>query len=513
LFARLQAERDPAKPAVIHASSGCVLSFGQLELRANQLAHLLRSAGVRQRDHIALFMENGVDILVWEAAAERAGLYYTLVNTHLSGHEAAYIIDDCRAKVAVVSRSLLPLAAEATPGCPAVSRWFNTGDEQVDGPFEAYERTLADYPSTPICDELLGGPMLYSSGTTGRPKGIFRSLPDVAPGDQIPRYDLVRALLDVREGMVYLSPAPLYHGAAQSSVAMSLRLGATTIIMDRFDAEGFLELVERHRVTHTQVVPTMFSRLLDLPPEVRARFDVSPLECVVHAAAPCPVAIKEQMIDWFGPILREYYSASEANGATACNTKEWRTHPGTVGRPVFGELLILDDDGAVCPPGEIGTVWFRGATSFEYFNDPVQTAASRDATGTMSTVGDIGYVDADGYLYLTDRKSMMIISGGVNIYPQEVEDLLISHPLVFDAAVIGVPNADWGEEVRGVVQVAAGAVAGPELEAELIDWCRSRLARFKCPRAIDFAESLPRLPTGKMAKRTLRDRYWANVTP
>jgi fatty-acyl-CoA synthase/long-chain acyl-CoA synthetase len=511
LFARLQAERDPEKPAVIHAPSGSVLSFGQLEWRANQLAHLLRSDGVQQRDHIALFMQNGIEMLVWEAAAERTGLYYTLVNTHLSGHEVAYIIDDCRAKVVVVSRGLLPLAAEAAPSCPAVARWFITGDQPADGPFEVYEPTLRDRPGTPVDDELLGGPMLYSSGTTGRPKGILRPLPDVAPGDPIPRYDNVRTLFGVREGMVYLSPAPLYHGAAQSSVAIALRLGATTVVMDRFDAEVFLGLVERHRVTHTQVVPTMFSRLLDLPPEIRGRFDVSSLESVVHAAAPCPVAVKEQMIDWLGPILREYYSASEANGATACSTQEWRAHPGTVGRPVFGEPLILNDDDAVCRPGETGTVWFRGATNFEYFNDPEQTAASRDATGTMSTVGDVGYCDADGYLYLTDRKSMMIISGGVNIYPQEVENLLISHPKVFDAAVIGVPSTDMGEEVRGVVQVAAGAVAGPGLEAELIAWCRSRLAHFKCPRAIDFAESLPRLPTGKMAKRVLRDRYWANA--
>jgi long-chain acyl-CoA synthetase len=511
VFARVQAELDPAKPAVIHAASGSVVSFGQLESRANQLAQLLRSAGVQQRDHIALFMQNSIDMIAWEAAAERAGLYYTLVNTHLSGNEVAHIIDDCRAEVVVVSRALLALAAEAMPACPAVTRWFITGTEAVDEPFEAYEPTLADYPFIPIDDELLGGPMLYSSGTTGRPKGIFRSLPDVAPGQAIPRYDLVRKLLDMREGMVYLSPAPLYHGAAQSSVATSLRLGATTVVMDRFDAEAFLGLVERYRVTHTQVVPTMFSRLLDLPQDVRERFDVSSLECVVHAAAPCPVAIKEQMIDWLGPILREFYSASEANGATACNTHEWRTHPGTVGRPIFGELLIMDDDGTVCGPGEIGTVWFRGATNFEYFNDPEMTAASRDATGTMSTVGDIGYHDADGYLYLTDRKSMMIISGGVNVYPQEIEDLLISHPMVFDAAVIGVPNRDLGEEVRGVVQVAAGAAAGPELEAELIAWCRARLAHFKCPRAIDFAESLPRTPTGKMAKRLLRDTYWADV--
>jgi long-chain acyl-CoA synthetase len=313
----------------------------------------------------------------------------------------------------------------------------------------------------------------------------------------------------MREGMVYLSPAPLYHSAPQSSVSVSLRLGATAIIMERFDAEQFLSLVERYRVTHSQVVPTMFSRLLKLPEEVRRSYDVSSLETVIHAAAPCPVPVKEQMIDWLGPIVIEYYSATEGPGCTVCDSEEWLAHKGTVGRSVLGEPVILDDDGKECPIGTSGTLWFREGTMFEYWNDPEKTAESRDPTGTLSTVGDVGYLDDDGYVYLTDRRTYMIISGGVNIYPQEAENLLVTHPKVLDAAVVGVPNDDLGEEVKAVVEPVDGVEPGPELENELIQFCREHLAAYKCPRSVDFDPSLPRLPTGKLYKRVLRDRYWA----
>jgi long-chain acyl-CoA synthetase len=313
----------------------------------------------------------------------------------------------------------------------------------------------------------------------------------------------------MREGMVYLSPAPLYHSAPQASVALSLRLGATAIIMERFDAEQFLRLVERHRVTHSQVVPTMFSRMLKLPDDVRGMYDVSSLESIIHAAAPCPVPVKEQMIEWWGPIIVEYYAATEGNGCTFCDSAEWLAHRGTVGRPVLGEPVMLDDDGKECAVGTPGTVWFRGATNFEYWNDPEKTAESRDPTGTMSTVGDVGYLDEDGYLYLTDRRTYMIISGGVNIYPQEAENLLVTHPKVLDAAVIGVPNDDLGEEVKAIVEPAEGVEPGPWLERELVQFCRAHLATYKCPRSVDFDPSLPRLPTGKLYKRVLRDRYWS----
>jgi len=321
--------------------------------------------------------------------------------------------------------------------------------------------------------------------------------------------EFVKAMFGFRAGMTYLSPAPLYHSAPQASVSAALRLGSTVIVMEHFDPEQWLALVERYRVTHCQMVPVMFSRLLRLPAEVRARYDTSSLECIVHAAAPCPVHVKQGMIDWLGPIITEYYGATEANGFTFCTTADWLAHPGTVGRAILGELAILDPVGNPCPTGVDGTIWFRGATAFEYFEDPEKTAESRTGDGAASSVGDIGHVDAEGYLYLTDRKSYMIISGGVNIYPQETENILSEHPAVVDVAVIGVPNEDLGEEVKAVVQPVDPAAAGPELAEELIAYCRVRLAHFKCPRTVDFVAELPRSETGKLYKRLLRDAYWA----
>ena len=360
------------------------------------------------------------------------------------------------------------------------------------GPFRPYDEALAAFPATRIPDEQLGAAMLYSSGTTGRPKGILRPLPDAHPSDALPVMQfIVHQLFHMREGMTYLSPAPIYHSAPQASVACALRLGATSVIMERFDPEQYLELVERHRITHSQVVPTMFSRLLKLPADVRERYDLSSLEVVIHAAAPCPVPVKQAMIDWIGPKLVEYYGATEANGFTFCDSEQWLAHPGTVGAPILGKLLILDDEGDEVPTGETGTVWFEGATNFTYYHDDAKTAESRDETGQRSTVGDVGYVDDDGYLFLTDRKTYMIISGGVNIYPQEAENLLVTHDKVFDAAVIGVPNEDKGEEVKAVVQLMPGVEPGPEVERELIEFCRQHLAAFKCPRSVDFQDELP----------------------
>jgi long-chain acyl-CoA synthetase len=359
-----------------------------------------------------------------------------------------------------------------------------------------------------VADEALGAALLYSSGTTGRPSGILRRLPGVAPSDPLPVMSFVSSLWGLRESMVYLNPAPLYHSAPQANVAAALRLGSTVVVMEHFGPEQWCSLVERYRVTHCQMVPTMFNRLLRLPEATRQLYDLSSLERIIHAAAPCPVPVKEAMISWLGPIITEYYGATEANGFTACSSEEWLAHRGTVGYPVLGELLILDDEGNLCPAGTDGAVWFRGATNFQYFDDPTKTTAGRSADGTMSTVGDVGHVDDDGYLYLTDRKSYMIISGGVNIYPQETENLLITHPKVLDAAVIGVPNEDLGEEVKAVVHAVEGVEAGEALEVELISFCRDHLAHFKCPRTVDFVDQLPRLPTGKLYKRLLRDQYW-----
>ncbi|MGH9080012.1 MAG: AMP-binding protein [Acidimicrobiales bacterium] len=509
MYAAEQAERHPDKPAIVMATSGDVVTFAEYEAAANRVAHLLRETGLRRRDHMAVFMDNDYRMLMCEGGAERTGLYYTCVNSYLSAEEVAYIINDSESRVVVTSAAKAEVASELPSRCPNVERWVMTGGAGgAGGPFEDWDRVLADQPDRSILDEQLGAPMMYSSGTTGRPKGILRPLPEAPPSGSREARKRLSLLWRLREGMVYLSPAPLYHSAPQASVALALRLGATAVIMERFDAAQYLDLVERHRVTHSQVVPTMFSRLLKLPDDVRHSADVSSLEVIIHAAAPCPVPVKEQMIEWLGPIIIEYYAATEGNGLTFCDSEDWLAHKGTVGRALLGELVILDDDGGPCETGTPGTVWFRGATSFQYFNDPAKTADSRTPDGKASTVGDVGYLDGEGYLYLTDRKTHMIISGGVNIYPQETENLLITHPKVMDAAVIGVPDEDLGEVVKAIVQPAPGVHLGVALERELIGFCRLHLARFKCPRTIDFEPELPRLPTGKLYKRLLRDRYW-----
>ena len=491
------------------AGSEETVSFAEYEARCNRTAHFLRAAGLERGDHLSVFMENSPRMLEIEGAAERTGLYYTLVNSHLAPDEVAYIVNNSRSRLLFSSVGKRDVAVAAAEACPGVERLMMAGLDAPAGRWEPYEAAVADWPGDPVPDERLGVPMLYSSGTTGQPKGILRRLPDVAPDGVSPITAFLIRMFGFREGLTYLSPAPLYHSAPQASVSLSLRLGGTAVIMEHFDPERWLALVERHRVTHCQMVPTMFVRLLRLPAEVRRRYDLSSLECVVHAAAPCPVPIKRAMIDWLGPIVLEYYAATEANGATVCDSAQWLAHPGTVGRPLFGELLILDDNEQECPVGVDGTVWFRGATAFEYFDDPAKTAANRSSDGKASTVGDVGHLDADGYLYLTDRKTYMIISGGVNIYPQETENVLATHPAVLDVAVIGVPNEDLGEEVKAVVQLVDPTQAGPGLAQELITFCRDNLAHFKCPRSVDFVDELPRRPTGKLYKRLIRDKYWA----
>ena len=502
------ATQHPEKPAFIMAMSGEVVTFGQLDARANRLAQLFRDQGLQRLDHVAFFMENNPRMLECESAAERTGLYYTCVNSYLAADEVAYIVNDCKARVFISSHMKRDVAAQLPALCPDVERWLMVDTDDPPDGFEPFAQAVAPFSDDPVPDERLGTSMLYSSGTTGRPKGILRPLPDVSPGEQLAVMGFVRDVFQQRTGMVYLSPAPMYHSAPQASIAGAVRLGSTSIVMERFDPVQYLDLIARHRVTTSQLVPTMFSRLLKLPADVRAAADVSSLQAIVHAAAPCPAQVKEQMIAWWGPIIWEYYGATEANGITMCNSEQWLAHRGTVGKAVLGEVVILDDDNRPCATGTPGTVWFRGATNFEYFNDPAKTAETRVEGGKTSTVGDVGYLDDDGFLHLTDRKTYMIISGGVNIYPQETENLLITHPKVGDAAVFGVPNEDLGEEVKAVVQPAEGVEGGPELERELIAFCREHLAHFKAPRTVDFEAELPRLPTGKLYKRLLRDRYW-----
>ena len=503
------ARERAGQAAFIMAGSGETVTYSEYEARTNRLAHLLRAHGLERLDHYAIFMENNSRYLEACGAGERSGLYYTCINSYLTPDELAYIVNNSESKALITSRAKRDVAMAAIRQCPKVTLCLIVDGTGDDGPFEDYATAVATRPDTPIPDESLGTPMLYSSGTTGRPKGILRPLPHNPPSQPLPLFDFLVGLWRYREGMVYLSPAPLYHSAPQAAVALTIRLGGTAIIMERFDPEAYLALVEKHRVTHTQLVPTMFSRMLKLPEDTRRRHDLSSLEIAIHAAAPCPVPVKEQMIEWWGPIIHEYYGATEGLGFTACDSREWLAHRGSVGRVLLGDLHILDDNMQACPRGVPGTIWFKTATPFEYFNDPVKTAEAHSADGTMSTVGDVGYVD-DGYLYLTDRATFMIISGGVNVYPQECENLLITHPKVADAAVFGVPNTDLGEEVKAVVQAMPGVETGPDLERELIGFCGQHLARQKCPRSIDFETELPRLPTGKLYKRILRDRYWGD---
>ncbi|KAB2875409.1 MAG: AMP-binding protein [Burkholderiaceae bacterium] len=505
--------QHPERAVFIMAGSGETVTYAEHERRTNRLAHLLRAEGLRRLDHYAIFMENNARYLESNGAGERSGLYYTCINSYLTAEEAAYVIDNSRSLVLITSVAKLPVARAALARCPRVVRCLvvDGGDavRALDDPrCVDFAEATARFPDTPIADEWLGTPMLYSSGTTGRPKGIIRPLPENPPSQPLPLFHFLNKLWQCKEGMRYLSPAPLYHAAPQANVALTVRNGGTVVIMEQFDPEQCLALIEQHRITHIQLVPTMFSRMLKLPEAVRKRYDLGSLTIAVHAAAPCPVPVKEQMIEWWGPIVHEYYGATEGLGFTACNSAEWLAHRGTVGKVLLGDLHVLDEARQPVAKGQPGELWFKTATPFEYFNDPERTQASRSADGSMTTVGDVGYLDDDGFLYLTDRSTFMIISGGVNVYPQECENLLITHPQVLDAAVFGVPNEDLGEEVKAVVQPMPGVPADEQFEQALIAFCRDHLAPMKCPRTIDFTDALPRLPTGKLYKKPLRDKYW-----
>jgi long-chain acyl-CoA synthetase len=512
MYTGAHAHLRPLQPAFIMASTGEAVTYRELEARCNRLAHLFRSRGLRRLDHYAIFMENNRRYLESCGAGERSGLYFTCVNSYLTPGELAYILINSQSRILITSRAKLDIARDALKECPKVELCIVADGAGESDRIVGLDEVTAGLPATPISDESLGTAMLYSSGTTGRPKGVLRPLPEQPPLQQLPVFDFLQKLWRYREGMIYLSPAPLYHSAPQAAVNLTIRTGGTAIIMESFDPERYLALIETWGVTHSQLVPTMFSRMLKLPEAVRSRHDLSSLEIAIHAAAPCPVQVKEEMIRWWGPIIHEYYGATEAIGFTACDSQEWLAHKGTVGKVLLGELHILDENMKECPTGTAGTVWFKTATPFEYFSDPERTREARSPDGSMSTVGDVGYVDADKFLHLTDRATFMIISGGVNIYPQECENLLITHPKIADAAVFGVPNPDLGEEVKAVVQPMPGIEPGPALVEELIAFCSRSLSRQKVPRSIDFEDELPRLPTGKLYKRLLRDRYWGNKT-
>jgi long-chain acyl-CoA synthetase len=510
MYAADHAREAADQACVIMGSSGETITYGEFDARTNRLAHLLRNHGLGHRDHYSILMENNLRYLEACGGGERSGLYYTPVNSHLTADEVAYILQNSESQVLITSAALRDVAAGALEQSPGVTLALCVGGTGGDDRFTDYDEAIAAFPSTPIDDEWLGGAMLYSSGTTGRPKGILRDLPDVQPADGTALGVFLLQQWSYRPGMRYLSPAPLYHSAPQGATGLTIRMGGTAVVMERFDSEEFLSLVERHHITHSQMVPTMFSRLLKLPDEVKSRYDLSSLETVIHAAAPCPVPVKEAMIEWWGPIITEYYAATEGIGYTSCTSTEWLAHKGTVGQVKLGELHILDEDLNEAPNGVPGTIYFKPPRPLQYWHDEQKARDAMTPDGSMATVGDVGYVDDDGWLYLTDRKTFMIISGGVNIYPQETENVLITHPKVADVAVFGAPNPDLGEEVKAVVEPMPGIEPSPQLAAELIAFCQEHLSKQKCPRSVDFEEHLPRLPTGKLYKRLLRDRYWGN---
>ncbi|HET6950435.1 MAG TPA: AMP-binding protein [Acidimicrobiales bacterium] len=508
MFPGSYAETTPDKPAVIMARGGQSITYRELDAEANRVSHLFRSLGLRPGDHVAFCLENHPRFFALAWGALYAGLVHTPMSSRLTTEEMAYIIGDCGARAFVTSAYKRDQAGELAGLVGDMPLYMMDGT--ADG-YASWEEAVAAQPDTPLPEERVEGrDMLYSSGTTGLPKGIEVPLTGAPLGGPDAIHLLLTGLFGATAESVYLSPAPLYHAAPLRFCMGVHRAGATVVVMEHFDPEEALALIERHHVTHSQWVPTMFIRMLKLPAEVRARYDLSSLQVAIHAAAPCPVPVKQQMIEWWGPIIHEYYAGSEGNGFVYCNSEQWLDHPGTVGQSILGTVHIVDDGGDELPTGERGTVYFESATEFAYHNDPEKTAASRDPRGRgWSTLGDVGYLDEDGFLYLTDRKAYMIITGGVNVYPQEAENVLAMHPAVSDVAVIGVPNHDFGEEVKAIVQPVSAEAAGPDLERELIAYCREHLADVKCPRSVDFRDELPRHPTGKLYKRLLKDEYWA----
>lgn len=481
--------------------SGEAVTYGELDRAANQGAQLFRSLGIGVGDGIAIWLPNHVEFLKITWAAQRSGVYYTPVSTYFQSEEVIYLLNNSDAKLLITNRALL----ERLDKLPdQIQILLVDGDA---GAQQSWLQQRSAQPTYSIEDETEGAEMIYSSGTTGQPKGVRFPLSGATYGTVSALFHTRIEMHQINAGSKYLSTAPMYHSAPLRYNMIVTRMGGTAYILQKFDPERALQTIEQHEITHSQWVPTMFVRLLKLDAETRNRYRLDSLKYAIHAAAPCPVQVKRQMLDWFGPIIYEYYSGTEANGFTAITSAEWLEHPGSVGRAVHGELRILDEDHQVLPSGETGTVYFANGTDFSYYKDPNKTAGAKSPQG-WSTLGDIGYVDDSGYLYLQDRKSFMIISGGVNIYPQEIENLLIGHPAVADVAVFGVPNPEFGEEVKAVVEPHETGSA--ELAEDLINYCRANLSHIKCPRSVDFIDAMPRHPTGKLYKTSLKQRYWPN---
>ncbi|MGB1188830.1 MAG: acyl-CoA synthetase [Pseudomonadales bacterium] len=479
-------------------------TYRTLDQESNQTAHFLRSEGLKPRDGIAILLDNDLRFLTIAWAAQRSGLYYTPISTLFKAAEVCYILENSGAKVLFTKQTILDKQSLDLPEHLKII-------VLDQGRFPNWQQVIAEHPPTECQDACEGAEMIYSSGTTGQPKGVRFDLALSPVGTVAPLIEKRIQLHCIDPTTRYLSTAPLYHSAPLRYNLMVSRLGGTAVIMPKFDALNALELIQEHRITHSQWVPTMFNRLLALPEHIKDQFDLSSLRYAIHAAAPCPVNIKKAMIDWWGEILYEYYSGTESNGSTAITSAEWLEHPGSVGKAFHGELHILDDDYRPLAPGSVGGVYFAKGTPFAYFKDPEKTAAAQSPQG-YTTLGDMGYLDEDGYLYLKDRRSFMIISGGVNIYPQEIEDLLVTHEAVIDAAVFGIPDAEFGESVKAVVELHANYPEHlrPNIGEALMAYCRENLSHVKCPRSIDVSERLPRHPTGKLYKGQLRAPYWAD---
>ncbi|MBQ61243.1 MAG: acyl-CoA synthetase [Gammaproteobacteria bacterium] len=495
-------QSQPNKVAYRMVATGESVTYLQLDERSNQASHHFQHLGLEPRDGIAVLLDNHINYLQVCWAAQRSGLYYTPISTLFQQDEIEHILTNSDARVLVTSSTFLPKLN--------LKNFSQLKIFLVDeGDYPNWGEAISAFPTTPVANACEGAEMIYSSGTTGKPKGVRFQLDLSPPGTVSTLFQTRLKMHQVNESTRYLSTAPLYHSAPLRYNLMVTRMGGTSVIMDKFDAETALSLIEQFAITHSQWVPTMFVRLLKLPAPARKSFNLSSLRFAIHAAAPCPVEIKQAMIDWWGPILFEYYSGTEANGSTAITSQEWLTHKGSVGRAIHGEVRIVDEDDQELPANSIGTVYFANGSDFAYYKDPEQTAAARNERG-WSTLGDVGYLDEDGFLYLRDRKSFMIISGGVNIYPQEIENTLINHEDVADVAVFGIPNDEFGEEVKAVVQLGDHSKASAQTADLLIDYCRSKISHAKCPRSIEFSEALPRHPTGKLYKRELREQYWKN---
>jgi acyl-CoA synthetase (AMP-forming)/AMP-acid ligase II len=496
----VHAASSPDKAAVILAGSGETLSYARLEDQSRRLAHLLAARGLATGDHVALLMENSTEYFTSVWAALRSGLYVTPINWHLGPGEAGYVVRDCGARALLTSGRFGELMTHMEDNLTAVESRLSVRGAPTG--FENLETLVADQPTDAREDERDGTIMFYSSGTTGKPKGIKAPLRGDPFGTNQGLSGLMTFLYSFTPESVYLCPAPLYHAAPLVWSTSAQRLGCTIVVLENFDAEAVLRAIELFKVTHCQFVPTHFVRLLRLPEDVKNRYDLSSLEVVVHAAAPCPIHVKRAMFEWWGPIIHEYYAGSEGNGYCAANPEDWLAHPGTVGRSLVGTVHVLDDDGVEQPTHSPGQIWFDSGATFEYHGDKEKTASAFNEKG-WSTLGDIGYLDEEGFVFLTDRASNMIITGGVNVYPLEIENVLSMHVAIADVAVVGIPDEEFGESIKAFVALEEGYEPSEKLTEEFRTLCRAHVAGFKCPRAYEYLDELPRLANGKLLKRFL----------